>query len=515
MNNEEINYLLRQNKINAEYDLWLNKLKQILENSRLSIPHYRKEEVVERLLQMISYETFPQFNRDFDKISSSAAYGLGQIHIDLKKKTIQVPIKYLIKNIILFFMYVTKYFFSSFFKWLLSNQSKTNQLPINIFNSYGFYSIFAKEIKFERNFITHGPLAFLNSPNLLFIQADHFERVNNVVFSKSPFTDLYRFLPINFKNFKLILSSFINLIINYFASLLNSSLSVLFNRDLVIQAAIEPFLKNKMLSHIIFTNSNATEQLLPFRHWRLKNFETHIAFYSVNSKAMKYSFIEDKLFAEYPYFNHLCVDHAWVWDVDQAEFLKQFIPTLKTHIVGPIVFYLDRTQPKIRTKEKVITIFDITPFAPDHLKMKIGWGGYNYFCYENIYAFMNDIMAEVKKFRQAGESITVRLKPKRSYTPIHHQEYISMLKRFESAGELKILGPESDLFEVIQESDLILSIPFSSPPIIASHLKKKALLYDPTGVVVNNYKLSPGVEYSSGKVDLSKKLKMIIDNLSV
>ena len=58
--------------------------------------------------------------------------------------------------------------------------------------------------------------------------------------------------------------------------------------------------------------------------------------------------------------------------------------------------------------------------------------------------------------------------------------------------------------KIIYNSDISISMPFTSPSIIAKYLKKKSIYYDPTSLIDINDPNSSGVEIISGKDNLDK-----------
>ena len=59
-----------------------------------------------------------------------------------------------------------------------------------------------------------------------------------------------------------------------------------------------------------------------------------------------------------------------------------------------------------------------------------------------------------------------------------------------------------DLFEFIDNCDLVVAVPYSSPVYIAQARNKPSIFYDPTGDLIPTYEEHPAITFASGEKEL-------------
>jgi len=133
------------------------------------------------------------------------------------------------------------------------------------------------------------------------------------------------------------------------------------------------------------------------------------------------------------------------------------------------LFYLPREQ-NIR-KLYDILIFDVTPVKSYELT--------NYYSNINCTKFISDIVEAVDKLNSLENPITLALKPKRKYSKYHSKGYKKYIKSLCYQGRVKLIDPDSDIFELIKSAKLVVVIPFSTPTLIAKRLGVKTCYYNP------------------------------------
>jgi len=123
---------------------------------------------------------------------------------------------------------------------------------------------------------------------------------------------------------------------------------------------------------------------------------------------------------------------------------------------------LQEEELKRKTNDSfVITFFDVTPMAQakDFYEPYIAMNNL-----ECIFEMTKQLQDEFGKYLQ------LRVKPKRRYSKIHSQGYINKMNDGVHSGLVELLNPHTNLYSVISESDLVLSVPFTSPSVIAREL---------------------------------------------
>jgi hypothetical protein len=145
-----------------------------------------------------------------------------------------------------------------------------------------------------------------------------------------------------------------------------------------------------------------------------------------------------------------CIDQHFVWNSAQALDLEtQGIKNNK--IVGSILFYPKEFSV---VKEKCVTFFDVTPLSDAD----------TIYTNNSCLAALRDITDSIIELNEKYcTQITLRVKPKRSYSKYHSGNYISTLEELRNAGKLQILDWNENLYKCVSSSMAILSVPYSSP----------------------------------------------------
>ena len=152
------------------------------------------------------------------------------------------------------------------------------------------------------------------------------------------------------------------------------------------------------------------------------------------------------------------VEH-WVWNDYEVEFLMNLgLKSVKQ--VGSIVFQEEKLMKKLEYSF-VVTFFDVTPqnYVTDYYSSQIAMNNLN--C---VLSVMQRLQSEF------GEYLKIRVKPKRRYSKLHSQNYTNRILKAVEAGALELLDHRTNLYGAISESDIVLSVPFTSPSVIAKEL---------------------------------------------
>jgi polysaccharide biosynthesis PFTS motif protein len=121
-------------------------------------------------------------------------------------------------------------------------------------------------------------------------------------------------------------------------------------------------------------------------------------------------------------------------------------------------------------------------------------------------------LVTIKSEFEHKENIKIELlvKPKRRYLNNHSAEYLNMLKNYSDNHEVTLLSPQSNLYEIIQGSSLILCYPFTSPALIAKELgiPVKFIFYSKDWV--NLPEQMQGIALITNEADLLETLKLTL-----
>lgn len=488
MKPEEIVHLRLQNEINIAFDDHLKQQEKNWKKFNFGFDGIPDDEIVRRLSQIYVKENFSRFNQQY--ADGQKNY---QEEADLKKA---------IKNYFSFLGYLIK--FSALGVWQLVLSRKKFGNTNCLFDVHGFDKLFKSELVKSKHFFNAGPIKFFNDSDFILITSNDKFSGDKFCFIKNPWLELLRHKNLSLFDSLFLISQSIGLMIKFSWIMLRFPVLNKLFRDFGFFPLVELVNRAKILKFYAFTNTLADEQNLAINFCHERTFSTHFVSYSVNSKPMKYTYHEGKEFAEFPYFRNIIVDHAWTWDEDQANWLKSFNPHIKTHVVGPILFYLPEFERTVhKTNEASIAFFDVTPFSDAHIKKGLGWHGYNYYNAPNAIQLLQDLIEVFPQHK-------VVLKPKRNYIAEHDQNYVKLVMSLKNEKKLELLPTDLNIFQMIADSDLVITTPYSSPALIAPSLGKKAIYYDPTGFVVCNYQLPEGVYFCSGKNELKSLVERLL-----
>jgi len=149
------------------------------------------------------------------------------------------------------------------------------------------------------------------------------------------------------------------------------------------------------------------------------------------------------------------VEH-WVWNNHEVEFLMKLGLKSVTR-VGSIVFQEEKLMKK-SDYSFIVTFFDVTPmkFAADFYSPQITINN------------LNCVLSVTQRLQnEFGEYLKIRVKPKREYSKLHSQNYTKRILEAVEAGAVELLDHATNLYSAISESDIVLSVPFTSPSVIA------------------------------------------------
>lgn len=237
-----------------------------------------------------------------------------------------------------------------------------------------------------------------------------------------------------------------------------------------------------------------------------RNFPVHMVWYSQNVRPLLLK--SDPHLTCMPLNRLIRVDVMWVWTAAFGEYLAAIGIHAEMHSVGPILWRMPYSSSVLSRNELTIAVFDVTPVT-EAAAVRLGLVD-NYYSPRNAVKFLKDIV-EVSRIvgEERGCAIRIVLKHKRAHQVLHDPEYINVVQSVAQAEyAVTLLPAQASLFEIIATSDLVISIPYSSPVYVASHLQKASAYYDPTGEIRPTFEPAVGLSFVSTTSDL----KTLIEN---
>jgi len=171
------------------------------------------------------------------------------------------------------------------------------------------------------------------------------------------------------------------------------------------------------------------------------------------------------------------IDSHYVWTLEHKQFLSKYNPRADIVVAGSILF---------RPRQKMIgsnpnsigeiVIFDVTPFN--------GLGVEVFYTREILTDFMQDLVSTLRS-NTSTKSAHIMLKPKRAYGKKQNGklspsgEYLNFIDDLNQSKTIDILSAETDLYELVGKSSLVVGIPFTSPVILAKEMNIPCFYYVP------------------------------------
>lgn len=283
--------------------------------------------------------------------------------------------------------------------------------------------------------------------------------------------------------------------------------AIILARDAAYHAVAVTLNRTSGLQAVVLTNSNYSSQ--PLWTWALpgRRYRTHMVWYSQNSTPVVHA--ADPMDTPLPNFRFIRTDEAWVWTGGFQAFLKDLGCNARYHVVGPILWYLPEAVSVRRPDEIRIAVFDVTPLS-DAAAMRLGLVG-NYYSTTVMTQFIEDILhACARAERATRRRIRVLLKHKRDYGPAHDPRYISLIRKHSGPGKAIDLVPtDSNIYSFISTCDLAVVIPYSSPALVALHVGRSAIYYDPTMDVHPVHEPHPHLTFVAGRKQLTRCLSSL------
>jgi polysaccharide biosynthesis PFTS motif protein len=230
-----------------------------------------------------------------------------------------------------------------------------------------------------------------------------------------------------------------------------------------------------------------------------RKYRTNVLHYSQNSVEMKF---EDENIRP----NNSMVDPEslgdihWVWTKSYARYLQGFNSNIDFRDVGSITFRIPE-KPLNSEKKNIITIFDVTPIVAQAAA---------FYDDDLMVNFVSDVIL-IKEKNDSLKNFQIQIKSKRQINDKHHSaNYIDFLESTQKSGKITIIPWDINPYDLIAESKLIISIPFTSIAYIGLEMGTQTVFYYPYLRRLSNPLYLDIIDVLYGKEQLEK---YIIDSL--
>ena len=196
-----------------------------------------------------------------------------------------------------------------------------------------------------------------------------------------------------------------------------------------------------------------------------------------------------------------------VWDQQQEDYLKQFCLNTAFTQTG----YVDITGieyiPQSNHRVKRLAVFDVTPTRPTAYSM-LGFAIPPYISEELNLMFLQDI---IEAFNHSKWEIIWKRKrvvDRKFISEAFNQKQFNLVR-----NKINIIDPNIAATSLVEVSDAVISMPFSTPSLIAKVKGIPSVYYDTSGDV--NKTESHGIPVLKSKVELNKWFESLSINHTV
>jgi len=231
---------------------------------------------------------------------------------------------------------------------------------------------------------------------------------------------------------------------------------------------------------IITTQSQFEKLPLIFYHSECCKIDTIAIWYSANNVPVRLHGSDHAYDESRNILAH--INTHFVWSMSSKKYLIKLNPEKNVLVVGSIMFYTAEKKIPLTRNVYTITIFDVNAYS--NFKTPIIYTD------EVMSDFIGDLF-DVFEHNIKSKNFTLRIKHKRNKLKIDSNKgyiygtnYEKILAELETKSYLHVLDTDSNLYNTVAESDLIVGIPFTSPCFIAKETKVPSIFYVPSSGLI-------------------------------
>lgn len=269
---------------------------------------------------------------------------------------------------------------------------------------------------------------------------------------------------------------------------------------LAAQARIVP--KATLAYEYLFHNSSWIYR--PLWTYEVEKFGAVIYFYFYSTNCEE--FRRGDSYPELPYgWRVMNWPHFLVWDEYQADFVRRAVGDGADILVVGQIWFHGRSSELPRLSKRGVAVFDVTPHrASRYCTLGLPTEFYvpdvtNLFCEHVINALKrHDVLMLWKRKRNVGR--------------IAHPRYRHFADQVATSDHLISINPDITANLVIDSSDAVISIPFTSTALVARALGRPSAYYDPTGKLNKDDRAAHGIPVLQGECELDAWLAFNLSN---
>lgn len=490
------------------YKLKEELIRRIPKSLNIHIKKYSKEAIVNRGLQIIlDNHTNLNHTNILEHPSSDDILIIGKNSNLIKKHPLKgVVILELTLALRLFFRSTAK---AIYLLWMTIASKPPKRIKtkcINLFFGFNFFNFNSyKPYESFEKYLESGQIGTIGNTESVsqIIETSGFKCRENYFYTSRPLLFLLKNLSPKEK-FKFSLKVCRFVVQSLFTAVQRINLSVIFLDDQLEELILETISARYKIRNIYLTISNYNRQPLYF-NLPDRTFSTHLVWYATNTIPL--SFKDQSKNFHTPLINLIKADKMYTWTLPHKEWLKKATKDCEIILTNPILMHLPENNPSAQ-RDIDLLIFDVTPTNPIFFEERIHKNFYNYYTTETCISFLKDVIEVAQDL-----NLNVFLKQKRNLSDSHSSEYINFLGSLKNSSKIKEIDYNESLYTCISEAKVCISIPYSSPSMLANLAGKPAFYYDPTATLCNfEMHTKNMVPTLSNKINLKEAIKEVLPN---
>jgi polysaccharide biosynthesis PFTS motif protein len=186
----------------------------------------------------------------------------------------------------------------------------------------------------------------------------------------------------------------------------------------------------------------------------------------------------------------------WIWNVGQLNWLNSNIKNSFSHrFINPFSWEGSKIKVPSYQNKKIITIFDVPPKKLFTISQLVN--PYNHYNFNFCIRFLKDII-----YNPAIKNNIIFLKIKRDYLGIDIR-YKNFLEKVSRNKNVRVYYNEISPTSLIRKSNLVISIPFTTPALVAKFFRKKSFYYNPYLLIKKSRYYPEGIKIVTKDIKLT------------
>ena len=268
-------------------------------------------------------------------------------------------------------------------------------------------------------------------------------------------------------------------------------------KDAILRVYVKHCKKDFLPKQYLFDNSNFVYRPLWTYEAEKKGSEIVCYFFSTNCREIECDSKDSSIGWGYGAMNWPIY---YVWDNYQKKFVEEMSKYKKKIITCGPIFFLDKEITLSKQKKKIITVFDILPRRESVIRSRIE--PIYYYNKNTVCKFLEDIVDLSEKL-----NFHIYLKQKRKQNLEVHPKYRKLINDISKYENITLIDNNVSPIRLILNSNLSLSIPFTSSSLYAKKFDKKTAYYDSQNIIDKSNIAAHGLNIICGKNELESWIK--------